>query len=88
LIDLGNAWVAQTNYEEAVSSYRKALQIEPGNAELHYNLGVVFAAQNETTNASQEFQEALRLKPDFDDAKQQLVLLSLSGALKSRGPNN
>ena len=77
LLDLGNAYFARTNYEAAADSFRKALQTDQDNAGLHYNLGAVLGLQGKTEAERQELLEALRLKPDYTPALQQLMLLQV-----------
>jgi tetratricopeptide (TPR) repeat protein len=77
LVDFGNALASRTNYDEAISTYRQALAAAPENSGLHYNLGVVLDLRGKPEEAKTELREALRLKPDFVEARQQLILLSL-----------
>jgi tetratricopeptide (TPR) repeat protein len=81
LLALGNIYMAQTNYASAGDYYRKALQLDPANVGLHYNLGIVQGLQGRTNEERQELMEALRLKPDFSSAQQQLRQLDV-------GPTN
>jgi len=75
LMALGNACFAQTNYDGAVDGYRKALEIEPASPGLHYNLAIILGLQGKPEAEKRELSEALRLKPDFAAALQQLILL-------------
>lgn len=75
LLDLGNVYVEQTNYGGAVDCFRDALKADPASAGLHYNLGVVLGLQGHTAAARAELQTALQLRPDFSNAKQQLMRL-------------
>ena len=77
LLDLGNAFAGLTNYDAAADCYRQALNKEPANAGLHYNLGTVLGLQGNPEAERQELTEALRLKPDFSAAMQQLMVLQL-----------
>jgi Flp pilus assembly protein TadD len=76
-VEYGNALVAQTNYAEASSTYRAALLAAPGDAGLHYNLGVVLDLLGKSEEAEKEMREALRLNPNFAEAQTQLIRLSL-----------
>jgi len=65
-----------TNYDAAADCDRQALQLDPINAGLHYNLGLVQGLRGQTDAERQELTEALRLKPGFSPAQQQLQLLN------------
>ena len=54
--------------EDAVASYRRALQIKPDSAETHCNLGVALKELGEFDGAVANFIRALELKPDFSQA--------------------
>src|SRR5439155_18423570 len=41
-LHLGNGYRAQKQYPQAEDAYRKALQIDPGLLEAHFNLGVLY----------------------------------------------
>jgi tetratricopeptide (TPR) repeat protein len=47
--------------------------LNPDAAEAHYNLGVALAAKGRTEEAIHHFQEALRLKPYFAEARDNLA---------------
>lgn len=44
--------------------------------EVAYNLGSVFEGQGNKSEARAQYQEALRIKPDMDDAKQRLAAIN------------
>jgi len=49
------------------------VKLEPGVAELHNDLGIALAETGRLPEAIAEFRQALRLKPDFEDAKANLA---------------
>ncbi|MBI4346197.1 MAG: hypothetical protein HY553_05040 [Elusimicrobia bacterium] len=55
--------------------YSRWLGIAPGNRLLHNILGVVHAERGELGPAERHFREALRLSPDYDDARRNLERL-------------
>ena len=52
-------------WDDAMASYRKALQLKPDFHEAHHNLGVALAEKEQFDEAIAHFQEALELEPDF-----------------------
>ena len=61
---------AQKNndYVTAEREYRAVLEIRPGFAEVHMNLGLVYQLQNQISDAMIEFQRALHFKPTLAGA--------------------
>ena len=60
----GNRNYKNGNYEQAISNYRKALEIRPNNAKAQFNLGDVYYAKQSYDTAYSEFQKVLDLSPD------------------------
>ena len=60
----GNRNYNSGNYEQAISNYRKALEIRPNNAKAQFNLGDVYYAKQSYDTAYTEFQKVLELSPD------------------------
>ncbi len=67
-------------YGAAVDEYRAALELQPGSAEAHNNLGIALASQGNLGEAIDQFQQALTLRPDFEDASR-----NLTSAVRARG---
>jgi tetratricopeptide (TPR) repeat protein len=61
-----------TNREEAISLYRQGLTICPEDDVAHYELGRALADAGRPAEAANSFEAALRINPDFADAKRQL----------------
>jgi tetratricopeptide (TPR) repeat protein len=61
-----------TNREEAISLYRQGLTICPDDDVAHYELGRALADAGRTAEAANAFEAALKINPDFADAKRQL----------------
>ena len=55
----------QGRLEEALLSFRRALQIQPGLAQSHNNLGIALQDQGRLEEAVASYQRALALKPDY-----------------------
>ncbi len=60
----GNRYYKSGHYEQAIESYRKALEIRPNNAKAQFNLGDVYYAKQSYDTAYAEFQKALEMSPD------------------------
>ncbi len=60
----GNRYYKSGNYEQAISNYRKALDIRLNNAKAQFNLGDVYYAKQSYDTAYNEFQKVLELSPD------------------------
>lgn len=68
---------------------RDAIEHEPDVAELRYHLGVVLADLGETNEAAIEYDRALRLRPNYRDAKEAKQRLNSSkDAMASPHPQN
>ncbi|MDF1555694.1 MAG: tetratricopeptide repeat protein [Deferrisomatales bacterium] len=69
--EAGNHFLKQRQYEQARDQYLAALHLEPGYADAHYNLGVIyfFRIQN-YPRALYHFVEYARLRPDAEDLHQ------------------
>ncbi|MGH7960030.1 MAG: tetratricopeptide repeat protein [Opitutaceae bacterium] len=55
--------------------YTAALQINAGDAEAHHNLGITYARLERWEKTRVEFEAALRLKPDYAEARRNLEQL-------------
>ena len=70
--ETANAAYADGRYDEAASIYRSLLDEQP-NATLYYNLGNARFKQGELAQAILNYERALRLKPNYKDAKYNLA---------------
>ena len=73
--------LSQGNYEQAEAAFRAILEIEPGRAEVHANLGTVYYAQARYADASAAFRRALELKPSMKGVE---AFLGMSEARQGR----
>ena len=51
------------NQNAAVGAFQKAIELEPGNAEAHFNLGVAYTEMDEYEKALDAMTRAIELKP-------------------------
>jgi len=65
---LGNAYLKDKKYDEAMRAYRKALELEPKFAEAHYNLGNIYAQRKEYDAAIEHYNKATDYRKDFREA--------------------
>jgi len=81
LMNRANARQAAGRSDAALADYAQALQVAPGNAQVHYNLGHLFhKATGDLDRALGSYREAVRLEPGFAMAHH-----NLSHALFLRG---
>jgi Flp pilus assembly protein TadD len=64
-IELGKFYFLNNKYDEAVSEFKKVLEINPGNAEAYYNIGLIKESSNQTDEAREMYSKALAVKPDY-----------------------
>ena len=55
----------------------KAIELDPNNGILYYNLGVIYAEQGELALAKEKYSQAIKLIPDYVDAYLNLVSVIL-----------
>ncbi|MDR0820433.1 MAG: tetratricopeptide repeat protein [Endomicrobium sp.] len=64
-IELGKFYFLNNKYDEAVSEFKKVLEINPGNAEAYYNIGLIKESSNQMDEAREMYSKALTVKPDY-----------------------
>ena len=62
---------------EALNVLQQLTKNDPNNALAHYQLGVAFQQSGDEDSAGREWREAVRLRPDLDDAQRSLALLAM-----------
>lgn len=75
-IGLGFALVRRQQFSEAVVELRHGLDLQPEHpqaCEIHHSLGVAYRGLNQVEPAIREFQAALRIRREFEPARQQLL---------------
>ncbi len=73
----GQRALAQGNYVEAQAAFEKLRQLEPGVAEVHANLGLIYFQQKKFDQAVPALRQALKLKPTLPRTDT-LLAMSLS----------
>jgi len=64
-----------TDREQTIALYRDGLAICPDDDVAHYELGRTLADAGRRTEAEREYEAALKINPDFADARRQLEAL-------------
>jgi len=72
----GNTFLSSGDMESAAQCYRQAIDINPGFAEAHLNLGFVLNEQKLYEEASQSLKLAIRFNPKLEDAHYLLAMIS------------
>ncbi len=73
----GQIAISQGKYDQAESAYEKLRELEPGIAEVHANLGLVYFQEKKFEQAVPALRQALKLKPTLPKAGT-LLAVSLS----------
>ena len=71
LFDEGTAAIEAGNFDAAVTALRESLSLKAGS-QTHNNLVIAYASQGRIAEAIAEWEAALRLEPDFSDARTNL----------------
>jgi tetratricopeptide (TPR) repeat protein len=66
--DLGCVYDALNMKGEAITAYKKALQITPDYPEIYYNLANTYASLDKTEEAIASYKKALEIKPNYPEA--------------------
>lgn len=70
----GTAFYQQTQYDSASYYFEQIAALKPQNAEVYYNLGNTYYRLNKIALAVLNYQRALRVNPDYKEAKDNLAL--------------
>ena len=71
----GERALAEKRYADAETAYEKVRQLDPGTAEVHAKLGLIYFQQRKFTQAVPALRQALKLRPNLPNAG---VLLAMS----------
>ncbi len=72
LLELAKFYFLNSKYDEAVAELNKVIDINPGNAEAFYNLGLIYENKNQPEVAQEMYEKALALDPDYKLARDHL----------------
>ena len=69
-----NRFYQEKNYDSAAAYYTKLAKLNPENPEIFYNLGNTYYRLNKIGFAVLNYEKALKLKPDYRQAQDNLEL--------------
>jgi tetratricopeptide (TPR) repeat protein len=73
LISLGNAYFGQEKYIAAIEQYNKAVQVEPDEALIYYNLGAAHSNNDNHEQAVVAYLKAVEIDPTIGEAHYELA---------------
>ena len=74
-----------TYLSHALEAVKKARELAPTDANISYNLGVLYGQNNDTQNGIKTLENTIRLKPDYRDAYYALALFYHDQAVDKKG---
>lgn len=72
----------QGKIDESLENYIKALNLEPNNADIHYNIGTAFQAKGDLLRAKKAYSKALEINPNQQEALTAIKNLDLEEKTK------
>ena len=66
--DRGAAFAEAGHYDEAITDYTRALEIEPKHAEFYNNRGAAYREKGQYDQALADFNRALEINPKYGNA--------------------
>ena len=85
LICMGNAYFDTDQFDKAIETYRKVLQIDPKNADVRVDLGIMYRRKGNLDRAIEEFKKAAEDNPKHVNSRYNLGIVYLhdKGDLKA-----
>ena len=71
-VNLSFAWFYSGRVDEAIALAQELIKMEPDNATHNFNLGLMLKQKGDVDDARQQFNEALRKNPNYEDVKKEL----------------
>lgn len=72
LMELAKFYFLNSKYDEAIEELQKILEINPGNAEAYYNIGLIYENKNQKEDARKMYEKALSIDSDYKLAREHL----------------
>ena len=73
---LGAAYAQHGRHNSAIGAFKRAAEIKPNSARVHYNLGQAYEAAGVPREAWFEYKKALEIDPNYGLARAALISLS------------
>lgn len=74
---LGEAYFNRQEMEKAISSFKRAQELQPNNERIFYDLGLIYYKIDQLESAISSLEQAIKLNPKFSSAYYQLGLVFL-----------
>jgi Flp pilus assembly protein TadD len=72
---LGIILAELNRFDEAISSYHSAIQLDKNDAAIHYHLGIALAGSGDLERSRDSFQAARTLSPEDSDVAYNLAMI-------------
>lgn len=69
LLELGQSYLLNKEYEQAIKKFSEALKINPHDPELYYNLGLAYEGAERPSDAIMMYEKTLQLDRTFTNAE-------------------
>lgn len=76
LLELGQSYLLNKEYDDAIKKFSEALKINPHDPELYYYLGLAYEGSNKIKEAVDMYEKTLRLDKTFSNAEMRLNKLT------------
>ena len=76
LVEVALKLQSERKYAEAIDQYVKAIELNPGDTKLHYNIGTAFQSIDDFEHAEKAYKKSLEFDPNNEKAKAALDLLA------------
>ncbi|HID31789.1 MAG TPA: tetratricopeptide repeat protein [bacterium (Candidatus Stahlbacteria)] len=72
LLELGQSYLLNRQYREAICKFKEALKINPRDPELYYHLGLAYEGAGDIEEAKKMYHSVLTLDKNNDAAERRL----------------
>ena len=74
-INLGNAFMDNRRYQEAIDAYQKALELDPKDVDVRVDMGTCFRNIGQPARAVEEYRKAIAINPGHLNAHRNLGIV-------------
>ena len=75
-LDIALKLQSDSKFDEAIQNYVKAIELDPTDPKLHYNVGTAFQAKGDFEHAEKAYKKVLEIEPSNEKSKSALELLT------------